>query len=75
MEQDQPDKPVFSDRLSIAMDREDVDAIDAWRRKHPDIPPRSTAARMLIRLALAAGTDAGEPPVTQPKPAKRKAAK
>jgi len=30
------------------------DAIDAWRRKEPDIPPRTEAARRLIELGLKA---------------------
>ena len=32
----------------------DLDAIDAWRRKQPDIPTRTEAIRRLVALGLKA---------------------
>jgi len=34
------------------MSADDVDSIDEWRRKHPDLPSRSEAIRQLVRPGL-----------------------
>jgi hypothetical protein len=39
-------------RIPVMMSSEEVDAIDAWRRRHPDLPSRSEAIRQLVRLGL-----------------------
>ena len=39
-------------RIPVMMSTEDVDAIDAWRRKQADLPTRSEAIRRLVELGL-----------------------
>jgi hypothetical protein len=39
-------------RIPVMMSSEDVDAIDAWRRRQPDLPSRSEAIRRLVELGL-----------------------
>jgi hypothetical protein len=39
-------------RIPVMMSAEEVEAIDEWRRKHPDLPSRSEAIRRLIELGL-----------------------
>jgi hypothetical protein len=39
-------------RIPVMMSSEEVDAIDAWRRRHPDLPSRSEAIRQLCQLGL-----------------------
>jgi hypothetical protein len=41
-------------RIPIMMSAEEVEAIDAWRRKQDDIPSRPEAVRRLIEMGLAA---------------------
>jgi hypothetical protein len=36
-------------------------AIDDWRRKEPDIPPRAEAIRRLVELGIAAGSTTAQP--------------
>lgn len=47
-------------RLNVPVPSELLEAIDEWRRRHPALPARATAARMLIEAALKAdGVTAG----------------
>jgi hypothetical protein len=39
-------------RIPVMMTASEVDAIDEWRRKQPDLPSRSEAIRRLVRLGL-----------------------
>jgi hypothetical protein len=39
-------------RIPVMMSAEEVDAIDEWRRKQPDLPSRSEAIRRLVGLGL-----------------------
>jgi metal-responsive CopG/Arc/MetJ family transcriptional regulator len=39
-------------RIPVMMSAEEVEAIDEWRRKHPDLPSRSEAIRQLVQLGL-----------------------
>ena len=39
-------------RIPVMMSSEDVDAIDAWRRRQADLPTRSEAIRRLLELGL-----------------------
>jgi hypothetical protein len=39
-------------RIPVMMSSEEVDAIDAWRRRHPDLPSRSEAIRQLVQQGL-----------------------
>jgi hypothetical protein len=41
-------------RIPVMMSSEEVEAIDDWRRKHPDLPSRSEAIRRLVELGLKA---------------------
>ncbi|MFH0303081.1 hypothetical protein AAFX91_39210 [Bradyrhizobium sp. 31Argb] len=41
-------------RIPVMMSSDDVDAIDAWRRKQDDLPSRSEAIRRLVELGLKA---------------------
>jgi hypothetical protein len=41
-------------RIPVMMSSEEVEAIDEWRRKHPDLPSRSEAIRRLVELGLKA---------------------
>ncbi len=41
-------------RLNVPVPSELLEAIDEWRRRHPALPARATAARMLIEAALKA---------------------
>ena len=41
-------------RIPVMMSIEEVDAIDAWRRKQEDLPSRSEAIRRLVQLSLKA---------------------
>ncbi|WP_461324723.1 hypothetical protein [Bradyrhizobium diazoefficiens] len=41
-------------RIPVMMSSEEVDAIDEWRRQHPDLPSRSEAIRRLVALGLKA---------------------
>jgi hypothetical protein len=41
-------------RVPVMMSTDDVEMIDAWRRKHPDLPSRSEAIRQLVALGLKA---------------------
>jgi hypothetical protein len=41
-------------RIPVMMAATDVAAIDAWRRKQPDLPSRSEAIRRLVELGLKA---------------------
>jgi len=38
----------------MRVDQSFLDAIDNWRRRQPDIPPRAEAIRRLVRKGLAA---------------------
>ena len=44
--------PTKTERVHIAMDPDEIAAIDDWRRRQPSIPSRSEAIRALIRLGL-----------------------
>ena len=48
--------PTKTERVHIAMDPDEIAAIDDWRRRQPSIPSRSEAIRALIRLGLEAAT-------------------
>jgi hypothetical protein len=39
-------------RIPVMMSSDDVDAIDAWRRKQEDLPSRGEAIRRLVELGL-----------------------
>jgi metal-responsive CopG/Arc/MetJ family transcriptional regulator len=39
-------------RIPVMMSAEEVEAIDAWRRKQDDIPSRSEAIRRLVDASL-----------------------
>ena len=39
-------------RIPVMMSAEEVEAIDEWRRKHPELPSRSEAIRQLIAAGL-----------------------
>jgi hypothetical protein len=41
-------------RVPVMMAAAEVAAIDAWRRKQPDLPSRSEAIRRLVELGLKA---------------------
>jgi hypothetical protein len=41
-------------RIPVMMSEDEVDAIDEWRRRHPDLPSRSEAIRRLVALGLKA---------------------
>ncbi len=41
-------------RIPVMMSSDDVEAIDEWRRKQPDLPSRSEAIRRLVELGLKA---------------------
>jgi len=42
----------LNQRVPFATDREQLAAIDEWRRRQPDLPSRSEAIRRLLDLAL-----------------------
>jgi metal-responsive CopG/Arc/MetJ family transcriptional regulator len=46
--------PMKNQRIPVMMSADEVDAIDEWRRKHPDLPSRSEAIRQLLALGLKA---------------------
>jgi metal-responsive CopG/Arc/MetJ family transcriptional regulator len=39
-------------RIPVMMSTEEVEAIDEWRRKHPELPSRSEAIRQLVAAGL-----------------------
>ncbi|WP_156928024.1 hypothetical protein [Bradyrhizobium sp. Tv2a-2] len=39
-------------RIPVMMSTDEVDAIDAWRRKQQDLPSRSEAIRRLVEIGL-----------------------
>jgi metal-responsive CopG/Arc/MetJ family transcriptional regulator len=39
-------------RIPVMMSADEVEAIDEWRRKQPDLPSRSEAIRRLVELGL-----------------------
>jgi hypothetical protein len=41
-------------RIPVMMSADEVEAIDEWRRKHPDLPSRSEAIRQLVAAGLKA---------------------
>jgi hypothetical protein len=41
-----------TERLELRVDEEFLVRLDAWRRKQPDLPPRASAIRQLVALAL-----------------------
>ena len=43
----------FTDRLSFSTDSELLAGLDEWRRRRPDLPSRSEAARLIIKAATA----------------------
>jgi hypothetical protein len=45
-------------RFEMRMDPETLAAIDEWRRRQPDLPPRAEAIRRLTRLGMTVRTDA-----------------
>jgi hypothetical protein len=46
--------PMKDQRIPVMMSAEEVEAIDEWRRKHPDLPSRSEAIRQLVAGGLRA---------------------
>jgi hypothetical protein len=50
-----------TERLNLAMSKGMIKAIDEWRRKEIDLPPRAEATRRLIALALKADMRADKP--------------
>jgi hypothetical protein len=46
--------PMKNQRVPVMMSTEEVEAIDEWRRKHPDLPSRSEAIRQLLAAGLKA---------------------
>jgi len=40
-------------RIPIMMSAPEVERIDAWRRKQPDLPPRAEAIRRLVAIGIA----------------------
>jgi hypothetical protein len=50
----------LNQRIPFATDREQLAAIDEWRRRQPDLPSRSEPIRRLIDLALQADRHGGE---------------
>jgi len=51
------DKQLKTERLQMVISPQELDAIDYWRSKQPDLPSRSEAIRRLVKqgLALASG--------------------
>ena len=47
-------------RIPVMMSSDDVESIDNWRRKNPNLHSRSEAIRRLVELGLRARTDAAE---------------
>jgi metal-responsive CopG/Arc/MetJ family transcriptional regulator len=45
--------PKKDQRIPVMMSRDDVGAIDDWRRRQADVPSRSEAIRRLVEQALA----------------------
>ena len=41
-------------RVPVMMSSDEVEVIDEWRRRHPDLPSRSEAIRQLVKLGLKA---------------------
>jgi metal-responsive CopG/Arc/MetJ family transcriptional regulator len=50
--------PKKDQRIPVMMSRDDVAAIDDWRRRQADVPSRSEAIRRLVEPALAASRPA-----------------
>ena len=46
--------PMKDQRIPVMMSEDEVEKIDEWRRKHPDLPSRSEAIRQLVALGLKA---------------------
>jgi hypothetical protein len=44
-----------TERIQIVATERWTKRVDDWRRKHPDMPNRSKAIRLLVELALDAG--------------------
>jgi hypothetical protein len=42
-----------TERLELRCDSEFLAKVDEWRRHQPDLPPRATAVRQLVEIALA----------------------
>lgn len=59
----------MTERLSIAISKPLIRAIDDWRRTQPEIPTRAAAARMLIEAGIAA--DAKQTPAAMGRAARR----
>jgi hypothetical protein len=49
-----PKPLLFPTKLLIGFDDEQLEAVDAWRAKQPDVPTRSEAVRRLVELGLQA---------------------
>lgn len=45
---------VQAKRIEIRLRPEIVAAVDAWRRQHPDLPPRAEAVVRLMEIGLEA---------------------
>jgi hypothetical protein len=46
------DKETATGRIQVVAPESWVKRVDEWRRRHPDMPNRSKAVRMLVDLAL-----------------------
>lgn len=51
----------LSERVTIPMKAELLQAVDEWRRRQPDIPNRAEAIRRLLEQALGLSSDDEEP--------------
>lgn len=40
-------------RFEMRLDQRDLDRLDAWRAKQPDLPSRAEAVRRLVDVGLA----------------------
>jgi uncharacterized protein len=47
-----------TERLELRCDHEFLAKVDEWRRGQPDLPPRATAVRQLVEIALAKSQEA-----------------
>ena len=47
-------EPMKDQRIPVMMSADEVELIDEWRRKHPELPSRSEAIRQLVALGLKA---------------------
>ena len=54
------DKETATGRIQVVAPESWVKRVDEWRRRHPEMPNRSKAVRLLVDLALDAETKKGK---------------